>query len=410
VSQRLEALVPDEPSTGTDRSAPALWSRGLRPFFLLAGVCALTLVPIWVAMLGGLIGAPTWLAPHWWHAHEMVFGFVAAAISGFLLTSVPAWTGAPPVTGGRLAALVGLWLAGRVAMTLAGLLPLVLVAVVDVAYLPVLALALSRPLLARGQGRNRGFPVILVALAAANLLTHLEALQVVGGVAHLGLRLAVFLVTLLVVIVGGRIVPAFTANALRRAGSDAEVRPLRWADRLAIPAVLLFVASEITAPRTAWSGGAAGLAALVLVARMTGWQSLRTGSDALLWSLHVGYAWVPLGLGCIALADLFGLLPWTSGLHALTAGAFGAMILAVMTRAALGHTGRPLRAPRGIPLAYLLVTLGALVRTIAPVALTERVLGALSVSAALWTLAFALFLAVYFPILTRPRVDGAPGG
>jgi uncharacterized protein involved in response to NO len=132
--------------------------------------------------------------------------------------------------------------------------------------------------------------------------------------------------------------------------------------------VLLFVASEITAPRTAWSGGAAGLAALVLVARMTGWQSLRTGSDALLWSLHVGYAWVPLGLGCIALADLFGLLPWTSGLHALTAGAFGAMILAVMTRAALGHTGRPLRAPRGIPLAYLLVTLGALVRTIAPVA------------------------------------------
>jgi uncharacterized protein involved in response to NO len=408
VTPRLGILAPEEPSSESSRPASALWSRGLRPFFLLAGVCAFALVPIWVAMLHGLMPAPTWLAPPWWHAHEMVFGFVAAAISGFLLTSVPAWTGAPPLSGVRLAALVGLWLAGRVAMALSGVLPPVWVAVVDVAHLPVLALLLARPLLRPGQARNRGFPLVLLALGAANLLTHLEAMRALGGVAHIGLRLAVYLVTLPIVIVGGRIVPAFTLNALRRAGVAAEVRTRPGFERVAVPAMLIFVATEIVAPRSVWSGAAAGIAALALVGRMSGWQSVRTRSDPLLWSLHVGYAWVPLGLGCIALADLFWLLPWTSGLHALTAGAFGSMILAVMTRAALGHTGRPLRAPPGIPLAYVLVSAAALLRTLAPLLLPERVLGALVVSGALWATAFALFLVVYFPILTRPRLDAAP--
>jgi uncharacterized protein involved in response to NO len=386
-----------------------LWSRGLRPFFLMAGLCALALVPTWVAMLNGLVPVPAWLSPPWWHAHEMVFGFVAAAASGFLLTAVPSWTGTPPVTGGRLAALVGLWLAGRVAMALAGLLPPAAVAVVDLAFLPVLAAVLARPLFSSGQWRNYGFVVILLALAGANLLTHLDATRAVGGVAHLGLRLAVFLVVTLLVIIGGRIVPAFTLGALQRAGSDAAVRVHPWAGRIAILAVVLFIGSEIAAPRTLWTGAAAGVAALALVARMSGWQSVRTLRDPLLWSLHLGYAWVAVGLACIALADLFWLLPWTTGLHALTAGAFGTMILAVMTRAALGHTGRPLRAPRGIPEAYLLVTAGALLRTSAPVLLPEHLLGALAVSGTLWATAFALFLAVYVPILTRPRVDGAPG-
>jgi uncharacterized protein involved in response to NO len=386
-----------------------LWSRGLRPFFLMAGACALALVPTWVAMLNGLLPAPTWLTPPWWHAHEMLFGFVAAAASGFLLTAVPSWTGSEPVAGRGLAALVALWLAGRVVMALAGRLPPIAVAVVDLAYLPVLAVVLARPLLHSGQWRNYGFVVILLALATANLLTHLDATQLVGGVAHTGLRLAVFLVAALIVIIGGRIVPLFTLNALRRAGSEAEVRSRPWVNRLAIAGVVLFIALEMVAPRTRWTGASALLAALLLLVRMSGWQTLRTLRDPLVWSLHLGYAWVAIGLGCIGLADLFGLVPWTSGVHALTAGAFGTMTLAVMTRAALGHTGRPLQAPRGIPEAYLLVTAGALLRTIAPVLLPYDLLAALAVAGGLWAAAFALFLAVYVPILTRPRIDGAPG-
>lgn len=407
--RRAEPLPLADPRPDTSRPASVLWSRGLRPFFLMAGVCALALVPTWVAMLNGLLPAPTWLSPPWWHAHEMVFGFVVAAASGFLLTAVPSWTGSEPVTGRGLAALVALWLAGRVVMALAGRLPPIAVAVVDLAYLPVLAVVLARPLLSSGQWRNYGFVVILLALATANLLTHLDATRVVGGVAHTGLRLAVFLVAALIVIIGGRIVPLFTLGALRRAGSEAEVRSRPWVNRLAIAAVVLFIAIEMVAPRTRWTGSAALFAALVLVVRMSGWQTLRTLRDPLVWSLHLGYAWVAIGLGCIGLADLFWLVPWTSGVHALTAGAFGTMILAVMTRAALGHTGRPLQAPRGIPEAYLLVTAGALLRTTAPVLLPYNLLAALAVAGALWAAAFALFLAVYVPILTRPRIDGAPG-
>jgi uncharacterized protein involved in response to NO len=187
------------------------------------------------------------------------------------------------------------------------------------------------------------------------------------------------------------------------------VRSRPWIDRLAIAAVVLVAAADLLRPRGLWSGSAAGAAALLLVLRMSGWQTLRTRGDPLLWSLHLGYAWVPVALACIALADLGGAIPWATGLHALTAGAFGTMILAVTTRVGLGHTGRELRVPPAIVTAYVLISLAALVRVVGPLAAPQLTLPLLATSGLLWMAAFALFLVSYAPILLRPRIDGLEG-
>jgi uncharacterized protein involved in response to NO len=339
----------------------------------------------------------------------MLFGFAAAAIAGFLLTSVPVWTERPPVVGVRLAGLAALWLAGRIALALPGRLPAALVAALDLAFLPLLALAVAAPLVATRQRRNYGFPPLLLGLGLANALVHAEALGLGYGLAQAGLRLGVDLIALLVAVIGGRITPSFTQNALRREGDATPVLQRVWANRAALAAVMLYAAVDLLAPRTAASGAFAGVAAVLLAARMSGWRTLRTRRDPLVWSLHAGHAWLVVGFACIAAGDLGAPLFWTAGVHALTAGAFGAMILAVTTRVALGHTGRPLAAPRGIPLAYALVSLGALLRVLGPLAAPGWSVHFIVCGGLLWSAAFALFLAVYAPILLRARVDGRSG-
>jgi uncharacterized protein involved in response to NO len=388
--------------------AAALWGRGFRPFFLLAAIFAPSFLVFWLAILAGVFKAPSWIAPLWWHAHEMVFGFVSAAVAGFLLTAVPVWTGGRPVTGVRLGALVAVWAAGRVVMALSGVLSPFAVAVVDLAFLPALAAALAPQLIAARQAHNIGFLFVLGALFAANGLTHLQATGLAAWGADSGMRVGVDLITLLVVVVGGRITPAFTRNALGRARVVAPLRSYAWIEWTAVPGVLLFVVCDLLFPRSAVSGWGAAIAAALLVVRMSGWQSLRTFRDPLVWSLHVGYAWVPVGLGCIALSDLTGWVPWTIGVHALTSGAFGTMILAVMTRVGIGHTGRELKVPRWIPTAYVLVTAGALLRTLGT-ALFPASIAVILVSGFLWAAAFVLFTVVYWPVLTSPRVDGQEG-
>jgi uncharacterized protein involved in response to NO len=384
----------------------ALWGRGFRPFFLLAAAYAAAAVPLWVAVLAGWLAAPSDAAPMAWHAHEMLFGFAAAAIAGFLLTSVPVWTGSAPVEGARLAALAALWIAGRVAMWAPGFAALPR-ALIDGAFLAMVAAAIALPIAAARQRRNYGFPALVAGLALANALWHAEAAGLAAGA--LAVRIAVLLVALLVVAVGGRITPAFTRNALVRAGLVADVRSRPWLDRLAIASVVLLLAAEIAAPRTLASGAAAALACAAQAGRMAGWQPHRTLRDPLVWSLHLGYAWLAAGFGCAALADLTAVVAWTTAVHALTAGAFGTMIVAVTTRVALGHTGRPLAAPRGIAAAYLAVTLGAAVRVLGPALLPERALAWHALASLLWSGGYAAFLVVYAPILLRPRIDGAPG-
>jgi uncharacterized protein involved in response to NO len=387
-----------------------LFALGFRPFFLAAGLAGVGLTLEWLVILHGGLAAPAWLDPFLWHGHEMLFGLVHAAIAGFLLTSVPVWTGTPPVRGARLAGLVGLWLLGRGAMALAGALPAAAVAALDLAFPVALWMAVGTPILRARATRQLGILGALLGLIAANAASHLDAMGVVPGAGRAALHAASVFVALLILVIGGRITPAFTRNAMQRAGVPPAVQMRPWLDRLALGAAVALAVVEVsTAPRGLASGLLAGLAALGTAGRMVGWQTRWALRDPLLASLHAGLAWVAVGFGAIAAADLGAPLPRTVALHALTAGAMGTMILAVMTRVPLGHTGRPLVAPRAATAAYVLVGAGALVRIVGPTLEPTAALTAWTLSGLLWAGAFASFLVGYAGILVRPRVDGKPG-
>jgi uncharacterized protein involved in response to NO len=382
---------------------------GFRPFFLAAGGAGLVLPLAWLAVLRGDAPAPAWLDPFLWHGHEMLFGFVAAAIAGFLLTAVPAWTATAPIRGGRLAGLVSLWALGRAALAFAGALPAGAVAAADLAFPVALLVAVGRPILRARAKRQAGIVAALAMLAAANGAVHLDALGAAPGAARAALRLAIVFVGVLILVIGGRITPSFTQNAIDRAGAPRRVRARPWLDRASVGGALALALAELLAPRTVASGACAAVASLATFARMAGWQTGFALRDPLLASLHVGFAWVAAGFGAIALADFGAPVPPTVALHALTAGAMGAMILAVMTRVALGHTGRPLSAPRSAQAAYVLVSAGALVRVLGPLLAPAAAAAAWTLASLLWAGAFAAFLAGYAGILLAPRVDGRAG-
>ncbi len=364
---------------------------------------------MWTAIWRRAMPAPAWLSPSLWHAHEMLFGLVAAAVAGFLLTAAPVWTGRPALVGRPLAALAALWAAGRLAMFLPALLPLWLVAAIDVAFLPAVAFVLARTVGGTGQRRNYGIVVLVGVLALAHAAVHAQALGLTAGSAPHALRFAVDVVIVLIVVIGGRITPPFTANALTHLGVDAAVRQPSWAGPLAMGSAVLLVVMDLIAPRTFLSGAVAFAAGIAVALRMAGWQTLRTWCDPLVWSLHAGMLWVVAGLLLVGVGDLSGAIAPTAGLHALTAGAMGAMILAVMTRVGLGHTGRPLVLPPGGAYCYTLVHAGAAMRVasaLAPAAIGPALL---LVAGVLWAAAFGLYALLYWPILPRARVDGKVG-
>jgi uncharacterized protein involved in response to NO len=389
--------------------ARGAFSLGFRPFFLAVGVEGVGLTLAWLAMLYGWLPAPAWLDPFLWHGHEMLFGLVVAAIAGFLLTAVPNWTGTPALAGGRLAALVALWALGRAAMAAAGALPAAAVAVADLAFPAALLVTVARPIVRARQTRQAGVIAVLAMLTVANGAVHLDALGVAPGVGRPALRLAIVFVALLILVIGGRITPSFTQNAIVRAGAAPTVRVRPTLDRLSIAAALALALAEVLAPRSLATGASAAAAALVTLARMAGWQTRFALGDPLVASLHAGFAWVGAGFAAIALADLGAPVPPTVALHALTAGAMGAMIVAVMTRVALGHTGRPLVAPRSARIAYVLVSAGALARVLGPLLAPGAQRAAWTAAGLLWAGAFAAFLAGYAPILLKPRADVRQG-
>lgn len=398
-------LEPREPQDGRGTASwIALFGYGFRPFFLLAGVYAALAVPAWIAMLYAAMPSSTALPPFAWHAHEMLYGFVTAAVAGFLLTAVPSWTGRRGYAGAPLAGLVLLWLAGRVAMTFALGLPPALIAVIDLAFLPALALTLLPSLLRSGSRRNLGFIALLGLLFLSNLHFHLAGAGATGTL-RLGLNTMLFMVTML----GGRIVPAFTSAGLKQPGLEVRIGRYPPLDRAVLLAVGGVAAIDLVNPGGTAAAIVAGVAAVLLVAQLGRWQGHRCFGDPLLWVLHIAYAWLPV---CLALkaGALFGLpIPNGSWLHALTAGAMATMIIGVMSRAGLGHTGRALIAPRAMSAAYLALTGAALTRVFSPMLFAGAGQFWYSLSASLWCLAFALFVIVYAPILCRSRIDGKPG-
>jgi uncharacterized protein involved in response to NO len=385
----------------------ALFSYGFRPFFLLAAAWAT--FPV-LALLGGIaLGAwPGEALPlARWHGHEMLFGFVAATIAGFLLTAVPAWTGSRPVSGVPLAALAVLWLAGRVAMSpLPGIqgTPWLLL---DAAFFPALAIVLAVPLVRTRNYRNLQFLLMLALLASADAVFVSVQLGWLGPSPFDPLRFAANLVLLLIAVVGGRIIPAFTRNALLKSGVKCAIAPLPWLDRASIAAVAAVIVADIVRPDSGLAGGLAALAAGLLAARASRWHGHRTLRMPIVWVLHAGFGWL-----CVALALkatwLLAYAPWAANwLHALTAGAFGTMTLGVMTRVALGHTGRELVVARSIAAAYVLVIAGAALRVVGPTALPVYYAQVLAAAGVLWSAAFVIFLVVYAPMLVGPRPGGA---
>jgi uncharacterized protein involved in response to NO len=405
----LEELMARAPSHDSIKPpALALFAYGFRPFFLAAGAYALLGLIAWLWIYTkGLHPLPSQPA-QFWHAHEMVYGFIGAAIAGFLLTAVPSWTSARGFAGMPLILLAALWLIGRLAFAAAAVLPLAIVAASELAFIPALACLLAPPLL---RARNRNSPLLLVL--AAIWLTDVVFLYALMRddvlLARTTLRVAIDIVLLLVTVIGGRIVPAFTASALRARGLVPDLRANRWLDGIVIAAMIAVVFVDILAPWQELAGAVAAAAAIAHAARLFGWRSWRTLDEPLVWSLHLAYAWLPAGLAMKALY-FAGNVTWAAHwLHALTIGVAAAMILAVMTRASLGHTGRPLHASRVIGCAYLVLSLAAVMRVFAPAAAPRAYQWSVMAAGALWICAFAMFTVEYAPILLRPRVDGRRG-
>ena len=381
-------------------TTPAPFRYPFRIFFLSTAVSALLLIPLWLFfLLGGSALQPALPALHW-HQHEMLGAFVNSAIAGFLLTAVCAWTGARPVAGWPLAALWLLWLAGRCAM-LFGSYPWLAMAV-DLAFLPAVALLAARPIVARRQWRQLPLLAVLTLLWLCDLSYHLS-----GDTQWL--RAAMLLTGGLILVVGGRITPAFSRNWLLQQGQPtADISTWRWLEIVTLASTLLLVLTEASGqlPPTlvALIALVAGLSAAL---RTLLWRGWRVRSEPLLAILHIGLLWVAAGFLLRSLAG-FGLVPDAVWLHALGAGAMGTMILGVMARVALGHTGRPLALPSGITGAFGLIFLAGLLRVIAGLGWLPWAFG-IHAASLCWTVAFALFIWRYFPILTRPRIDGKPG-
>jgi uncharacterized protein involved in response to NO len=355
---------------------------------------------LWIGLVSGLWQFANAYGAVAWHAHEFLFGYVSAVLTGFLLTAIPNWTGRLPLQGSPLLALCLLWAAGRVAMLATDQIGVVAAAAVDCAYLPTLAAVILREIIVGRNWRNLKVTILVVLLALANVLFQVEVL--VRGAPDYGLRLGTAAIVGLIMLVGGRITPSFTHNWLTRAGSAKLPAPLDRFDMTAIAVAGGALLSWIAAP--GWRGTAVLLifAAVAQAARLGRWAGERTWREPIVFILHVGYAFVPLGALALGAAILWpAIIAPTAALHAWTTGAMGTMTLALMTRATLGHTGRSVSAASSTNVIYGAVLCAALARVAAPL-LPGMYYEALTVAAICWIVAFGGFVIVYGPMLLRP--------
>ena len=378
---------------------PVFLSYAFRPFFLLNGLFAILVVFTWLKTLHGS-GLP--VVTPMWHGHEMLIGFAMATVAGFSLTAVANWTGRPALQGKPLAMLVFCWLAGRMAMLSAGWIPSSLVFFLDMLFPVLLALLLGREIIAGRSQRNYPLVAIMVIVAMLNILYHLGANQWLAGGDRLAIYLMIHTILLLVAIIAGRIVPAFTGNWLRQQGLDQLPVNSDLVDRIVLSLTVAVGLAASFMPMQALTGVLAFALALLHGFRLSRWKGFSTTGNPLLFVLHVAYLWLPIGYALLGCAVFGWLFSPTAALHALTMGAVGSMVLAVTTRVALGHTGRPLHAARLTVLAYWVFMLAVLVRVVGPLVFTDYML-VIDLSAAGWMLAFLLFTWVYWPILSRTR-------
>lgn len=392
-----------KPRSGVPRYLPwdglALFRQGFRPFFLAAGVGAVALLAGWLLVLWGRVALHGTFEDTQWHAHEMIFGMLAAAVAGFLLTAIPNWTGRMPLQGWRLIGLFMLWLGGRAVMAAGASLGPIATAAIDVSFLIVLLGVVVREILAGRNWRNLPVAVAVGLLATANAISHLEAMDLIGSY-QLGVRLGIAVIACLIALIGGRIIPSFTNNWLAKRGVAQRPVPFGMFDGAVLVTTVTALASWTAVPDHRLSGGLLLLAGLANFARVARWQGGRTLSEPLVWILHLAYVWLPAGLALMGLARVVDWVPASAGLHALTAGAMGGMILAVMTRASLGHTGRELTADRTTTTIYLAWLVAVSARVAAPMAI-DAYEPLLMLAGVAWCLAFGAFSVRYGAIFLR---------
>ncbi len=379
-------------------TGPAVLSFGFRPFFLLGSLWAVVVMACFMPMLAGHLALPTAFSPVEWHVHELLYGYLTAVIAGFLLTAVPNWTGRLPVVGAPLLWLVLLWLAGRFAVLVSAWIGASVAAAIDMTFLLALGFVIAREIVAGSNTRNLKVLAVVAVLILANGLFHLEALTDIGN-GH-GTRLGVAAAVFLIMLIGGRIVPSFTRNWLVRAAPGRLPKPFDRFDALVVAVSAVALILWVVAPDAKPAAIALMTAALFNFLRLARWAGERTAAEPLVTILHVAYAFVPIGFALVALAVYRpDLITPTGALHGWTAGAIGLMTLAVMTRASLGHTGRPLTAERPIILIYTAALAAALARIAAAFGLAQQTM--LYAAAIAWIAAFTGFLVVYVPLLMR---------
>ena len=400
---RTKAGSDDEP-TFPRYDGPAFLSYGFRPFFLSASLFAGVAIPVWVLIFAGMSSSAFQYPAREWHVHEMLFGFLPAVMTGFLLTAIPNWTGRPPLRGVPLLSLLVLWLAGRLLLAIPWSLPIE-AAIVDGAFLVAVVSFVWRQIVTGGSWGQAPIGVMITLYAGANIFFHVLALR--GTATDLSERLALALILLLLTLIGGRVTPNFTREFLIQHNGPAISASLSPVDAVAMGSVVVAAVAWIVQPESIAAGGtlvAAGVANLIRLSRWCGWLVWR---EPLVLILHLGYGWLVLALLALGGAMLGIGLPAANAVHVLTTGAVGAMTLAIMTRASLGHTGRPKHADSKTVLIYVLVNLGAVLRVAVPTpdvptALTHLMLGLAAVS---WSGAYVLFALIYGPFLLGPSLD-----
>ncbi len=377
-------------------SSFALWEMGFRPFYLLASVFAAASIALWALQFAGWLGQPYLQGPMW-HAHEMLFGFALAVVVGFLLTAGANWSGRTVLKGWPLAALALLWVAGRIlVLTPFGWTA----AIVNAAFPALAAVPLAMAFAASRNRRNYFFPGLLLLMALAQLLIHLDHLGAIRFPGWLGIQLALDMLLFIMAVMAGRVLPMFTNNGVP--GANATRHPL--VEKAALGLVLVLVAADAAGLQGAGLAGLAAACAAAHAVRWWLWQPWKTTGTPLVWVLHAAYLWIPLHLLLRALAPLDWVVP-SIATHALTVGAAGGLIIGMMTRTAKGHTGRMLKADRWDVACYLLVLLAAVVRVGVPMAVPGWTVQSVVVSAALWSAGFALYAWSYWPVLMRSRAS-----
>lgn len=378
---------------------PALFSYGFRPFFLFGSAYAALAILIWLPAYLGEIDVPTAFSARDWHIHEMLYGYIAAVVAGFLLTAIPNWTGRLPLQGTPLLVLVSAWVAGRIAVTVSSVTGVALAGVIDASFLALMVGVVAREIIAGRNWRNLVVLIPIGILAASNIAFHTEA--VLRGHADVSIKVAIAAIVTLIMVIGGRVVPSFTRNWLARQAPGRLPASIGRFDIMTLIVGVLALLLWIVAPFSIVTGIALLVAAALKTARLGRWAGERTIDDRLVLILHVGFAFVPIGFLLSGLGAL-GFVSPSAGIHAWMAGAAGTMTLAIMTRASLGHTGRSLVASRGTEFIYVAIVLSGLLRIIAAL-VPEQSSILLQAAGIGWVAAFGGFVAVFGPILVTPK-------